>query len=84
MNLLFTLLIVTLLLTSGCDWGTPNQNIDKNNNNKASDLLLGYMIGSFLSGDSSKEKVSNSITTTNISTPKTSTSSISRPSVSVR
>ena len=54
MNRLFTLLIVTLLLTSGCDWGTPNQNIDKNNNNKASDLLLGYMIGSFISGDSSK------------------------------
>ena len=98
MNLLFTLLIVTLLLTSGCDWGTPNQNIDQNNNNEASDLLLGYMMGSFLSGSSSKEKVSNSITTqkpnltkptTNIpkpifSTPKTSTSSISGPSVSVR
>lgn len=98
MNRLFTLLIVTLLLTSGCDWGTPNQNIDQNNNNEASDLLLGYMMGSFLSGGSSKEKVSNSITnqksnltkpTTNIpkptfSTPKTSTSSISGPSVSVR
>ena len=97
MNRLFTLLIVTLLLTSGCDWGTPNQNIDQNNNNKAIDLLLGYMMGSFLSGGSSKEKVSNSITTqksnltkatTNIpeqtfSTPKTSTSSISRHSVSV-
>ena len=97
MNRLFTLLIVTLLLTSGCDWGTPNQNIDQNNNNEASDLLLGYMMGSFLSGGSSKEKVSNFITTqksnltkptTNIpeptfSTPKTSTSSISRPSVSV-
>ena len=97
MNRLFTLLIVTLLLTSGCDWGTPNQNIDQNNNNETSDLLLGYIMGSFLSGGSSKEKVSNSITTqksnltkptTNIpeptfSTPKTSTSSISRPSVSV-
>lgn len=56
MNRLFTLLIVTLLLTSGCDWGTPNQNIDQNNNNEASDLLLGYMMGSFLSSDSSKEK----------------------------
>lgn len=56
MNRLFTLLIVTLLLTSGCDWDTPNQNIDKNNNNKASDLLLGYIMGSFLYGDSSKEK----------------------------
>ena len=98
MNLLFTLLIVTLLLTSGCDWGIPNQNIDQNNNNETSDLLLGYMMGSFLSGGSSKEKVSNSITTqkynltkptTNISqptfsTPETNTSSISRPSVSVR
>lgn len=97
MNRLFTLLIVALLLTSGCDWGTPNQNIDQNNNNEASDLLLGYMMGNFLSGGSSKEKVLNSITaqksnltkpTTNIpeqtfSTPKTSTSSISRPSVSV-
>lgn len=89
-NRLFTLLIVTLLLTSGCDWGTPNQNIDQNNNNEASDLLLGYMMGSFLSGGSSKEKVLNSIITqksnltkptTNIpkptfSTPKTSTSNI--------
>ena len=97
MNRLFTLLIVTLLLTSGCDWGTQNQNIDQNSNNKASDLLLGYMMGSFLSGGSIKGKVSNSITTqksnltkptTNIpeptfSTPKTSTSSISCHSVSV-
>lgn len=57
MNLLFTLLIVTLLLTSGCDWGTLNKNIDQNNNNEASDLLLGYMMGNFLSGGSSKKKM---------------------------
>ena len=57
MNLLFTLLIVTLLLTSGCYCGTPNQNIDPNNNNKASGLLLGYMIGSFIYDGSSKEKL---------------------------
>lgn len=94
MNRLFTLLIVTLLLTSGCDWGTPNQNIDKNNNNEGSDLLLGYMIGSFLSGVSSKEKVSNSVITkksnltkptTNIPKPTFSTpKSVSVRSVPVR